>query len=367
MDALPALMGPLACGLCGAMSRRISSLCRRRRNGRKDSAGQRRSGDRASQCDGQQVTGRALQGVPGRPDRMHSPREIQTGHGQTHQRSGGQFGRDCAHAEHRGTDPSHPRRLDRQGRGHLEDRSGHVGVELFTYRLFPCLPGTGALHLRGAWVAASPTVIRRVIDELGARECVAGYGLSEASPNVAQSCWWEDHEVRASGAMLVEPGVELRIRALDDTRDCGQDEPGSILVRGWNVMQGYLDAPEQTAATTRALARQHRLRPVPQATAASIHSERAHHPRAAGRSGAAQRRPGPSRSASRAWGDTICTASSLNCGLNQRRRAERLSRVVPARAPGAAAVTRRISTYVDCVRRDERRRPFPPAGMPGGC
>ncbi|WP_329034228.1 AMP-binding protein [Streptomyces sp. NBC_00178] len=104
------------------------------------------------------------------------------------------------------------------------------------------------LRLRGAWVAASPTVIRRVIDELGAGECVAGYGLSEASPNVAQSCWWEDDEVRASGAMLVQPGVEVRIRAADDTRDCAPGEPGAILVRGWNVMRGYLDAPEATAA-----------------------------------------------------------------------------------------------------------------------
>ncbi|RSM54375.1 fatty-acid--CoA ligase [Amycolatopsis sp. WAC 01376] len=104
------------------------------------------------------------------------------------------------------------------------------------------------LHLRGAWVAASPTVIRRVIDELGARECVAGYGLSEASPNVAQSCWWEAEEIRASGAMAVEPGVEVRIRALDGDQDCAPGIPGAILVRGWNVMRGYLDAPEQTAA-----------------------------------------------------------------------------------------------------------------------
>ncbi|GAA3525781.1 AMP-binding protein [Amycolatopsis ultiminotia] len=105
------------------------------------------------------------------------------------------------------------------------------------------------LCLRGAWVAASRTVIRRVIDELGARECVAGYGLSEASPNVAQSAWWESDEIRASGAMAVEPGVEVRIRALDDSRDCGPGEPGSVLVRGWNVMAGYLDDPVQTAET----------------------------------------------------------------------------------------------------------------------
>ncbi|MEV4602975.1 AMP-binding protein [Amycolatopsis sp. NPDC049253] len=105
------------------------------------------------------------------------------------------------------------------------------------------------LCLRGAWVAASPTVIRRVIDELGARECVAGYGLSEASPNVAQSAWWEPEEIRASGAMAVEPGVEVRIRAWEGDRDCAPGEPGSVLVRGWNVMVGYLDDPVKTAET----------------------------------------------------------------------------------------------------------------------
>lgn len=105
------------------------------------------------------------------------------------------------------------------------------------------------LVLRGAWVAASPTVIRRVIDELGAHECVAGYGLSEASPNVAQSAWWEPADIRASGAMAVQPGVEVRIRAFEGDRDCGPGEPGAVLVRGWNVMVGYLDDPVKTAET----------------------------------------------------------------------------------------------------------------------
>jgi len=104
------------------------------------------------------------------------------------------------------------------------------------------------LNLRGAWVAASPTIARRVVEELGARECVVGYGLSEASPNVAQSCWWEPAEVRVSGAMLVQPGVQVRIRPLDqDGVECPPHVPGEIQVRGWNVMLGYLDAPEQTA------------------------------------------------------------------------------------------------------------------------
>ncbi|MFE5159456.1 AMP-binding protein [Streptomyces sp. NPDC056697] len=93
------------------------------------------------------------------------------------------------------------------------------------------------LALRGAWLAASPTIVRRVIDELGARECVTGYGLSEASPNVAQSAWWEPEHIRVSARMRPQPGIEVRIR------------DGEILVRGWNVMRGYFDRPEETAQT----------------------------------------------------------------------------------------------------------------------
>ncbi|TPN85611.1 AMP-binding protein [Mesorhizobium sp. CU2] len=102
------------------------------------------------------------------------------------------------------------------------------------------------LSLRGAWLAASPTIVRRVIDELGARECVVGYGLSEASPNVAQSCFWEPEEIRVSAAMRLEPGVSVRIRSSDGS-DAGIGESGEILVRGWNVMLGYFDKPKETA------------------------------------------------------------------------------------------------------------------------
>ncbi len=105
------------------------------------------------------------------------------------------------------------------------------------------------LRLRGAWAAASPSIVRRIIEELGARECVVGYGLSEASPNISQSCWWEDAEIRISGRMLPEPGLALRIRDLESGADCPPGVDGEILVRGWNVMLGYFDKPEETAAT----------------------------------------------------------------------------------------------------------------------
>lgn len=102
------------------------------------------------------------------------------------------------------------------------------------------------LALRGAWVAATPAIVRRVIDELGAREAVVGYGLSEAAPNVAQSAWYEDRELRVSGAMLPEPGVSVRIWGLAEDEPCATGERGEVQVRGWNVMQGYFDQPEQT-------------------------------------------------------------------------------------------------------------------------
>lgn len=104
------------------------------------------------------------------------------------------------------------------------------------------------LSLRGAWVAASPPVIRRVIDELGASECVAGYGLSEASPNIAQSAWHEDPEIRISAAMLPEPGVSVRIWDTLSDAPAPTGQRGEIQAQGWNVMQGYFDQPDQTAA-----------------------------------------------------------------------------------------------------------------------
>ncbi len=101
------------------------------------------------------------------------------------------------------------------------------------------------LHLRGGWVAGSPTVLHRVATELGAAEVVAGYGQSEASPNIAQSCWWEPADIRLGARMRLQPGVEVRIE-----RDPGaaDDAPGEIVTRGWNVMRGYYGKPAETAA-----------------------------------------------------------------------------------------------------------------------
>lgn len=105
-----------------------------------------------------------------------------------------------------------------------------------------------SLALRGAWLAGSPTVVARVMNDLGAREAVTAYGLSETAPNVALSAWWEPPEIRAAARMRPQPGVEVRIRSAESGRACAPGEAGEIQVRGWNVMQGYFEKPEETRA-----------------------------------------------------------------------------------------------------------------------
>jgi fatty-acyl-CoA synthase len=91
------------------------------------------------------------------------------------------------------------------------------------------------LSLRGGWAAAGPQTMRRIVDELGAKQICAAYGLSEASPNVVMSDWREPEDLRVQG--LPTPLPELHLRTVD----------GEIQVRGWSVMRGYYNDAEATA------------------------------------------------------------------------------------------------------------------------
>ena len=93
------------------------------------------------------------------------------------------------------------------------------------------------LCLRGGWAAAGPQTMRGIIDVLGMKAVCAAYGLSEASPNVVMSDWRDPEELRVEGLAKPHEGVEVRI-----------SPEGEIQVRGWNVMRGYYNDPEQTAA-----------------------------------------------------------------------------------------------------------------------
>ncbi|WP_081665428.1 FadD3 family acyl-CoA ligase [Mycobacterium sp. UM_CSW] len=78
-------------------------------------------------------------------------------------------------------------------------------------------------------------LVRRIHDELPFQTLMTGYGLTEAG-NVTLSLPGDSFEDVATTAGLPCEGVEVRIA--DD---------GEVLVRGYGVMQGYLDDPVATA------------------------------------------------------------------------------------------------------------------------
>ncbi len=78
-------------------------------------------------------------------------------------------------------------------------------------------------------------LVRRIHSELPFQTLMTGYGLTEAG-NVTLSRPGDSFEDVATTAGLPCDGVEVRIA--DD---------GEVLVRGYGVMQGYLDDPEATA------------------------------------------------------------------------------------------------------------------------
>lgn len=79
-------------------------------------------------------------------------------------------------------------------------------------------------------------LIRRIREELPFRSIMTGYGLTEAGTATA-SRPGDTFEQIATTAGSACDGIELRIAG-----------DGEVLIRGYSVMQGYLDDPEATAA-----------------------------------------------------------------------------------------------------------------------
>ncbi|MEV0594702.1 FadD3 family acyl-CoA ligase [Nonomuraea cavernae] len=81
-------------------------------------------------------------------------------------------------------------------------------------------------------------------------EVITAYGLTEASGTVTACSLDDDDETVAGSAGRAIEGVEVRVAdAAGEPVPTGAD--GEVLVRGHNVMLGYLDDEEATAATVR--------------------------------------------------------------------------------------------------------------------
>ena len=105
--------------------------------------------------------------------------------------------------------------------------------------------------LRLAVTGAAPvpvSLVEKMRGELGFQTVVTAYGLTE-SCGVISICRPDDSAERISHTSgKAMPGVEMKCVDADGNTVASGEE-GEIWFRGFNVMQGYLDNPEETART----------------------------------------------------------------------------------------------------------------------
>lgn len=104
-----------------------------------------------------------------------------------------------------------------------------------------------SLRLAVTGAAVIPVeLIHRMKDELGFATVITAYGLTESCGVVTMCRLDDDAETIATTSGRAIPGVEVTV-VDNEGKPLAPGEPGEILVRGYNVMKGYFDAPEETA------------------------------------------------------------------------------------------------------------------------
>ena len=106
-----------------------------------------------------------------------------------------------------------------------------------------------SLRLAVTGAAAVPVeLVHRMRDVLGFETVLTAYGLTECCGLVSLCRPEDDAETIATTSGRAIPGIE--VRCIDDKGvEVPRGEPGEVVVRGYNVMQGYFEDPEETAKT----------------------------------------------------------------------------------------------------------------------
>ena len=92
-------------------------------------------------------------------------------------------------------------------------------------------------------------LMRRVVEEMYMKDITICYGLTEGSPVMTQSDPDDPLHLRCETVGCAMPGIEVRIGDPETCEELPRGEVGEILCRGYNVMKGYYNMPEETART----------------------------------------------------------------------------------------------------------------------
>jgi len=91
-------------------------------------------------------------------------------------------------------------------------------------------------------------LMRRVVEKMYMREITICYGLTEGSPVMTQSLVTDPFERRVQTVGRAMPCIEVRIVDPETNEEVPRGTQGEVVCRGYNVMKGYYNMPEATAA-----------------------------------------------------------------------------------------------------------------------
>ena len=117
--------------------------------------------------------------------------------------------------------------------------------------MHPELEPADIATLKKATTGAAVIPTQLIVDmrhTLGIDTVITAYGLSETCGLVTMCRQGDSPDVIAHTSGRAIPNIEVAIMDTEG-RICDADEPGEIVVRGYNVMVGYFNNPEATAET----------------------------------------------------------------------------------------------------------------------
>ncbi|MGH3800724.1 MAG: AMP-binding protein [Pseudonocardiaceae bacterium] len=104
--------------------------------------------------------------------------------------------------------------------------------------------------LRTGIMAGSPCpveVMKQVVERMGMTEVTICYGMTETSPVSTQTRAHDSLDRRVSTVGRVHPHLEVKIVDPETGRTVPRGTPGELCTRGYSVMLGYWEQPDQTA------------------------------------------------------------------------------------------------------------------------